>query len=186
MSPCHYVTGQILPPDRRILFLQQSGARIYCSLANSALACRTVGMSGSASFRDSGWHRKWPPSSPREMGCAPVAISYNTTPNAQDLGKYDILPLSVGTDPALALQTRRGTGYKVPFSKGLWYRGMFPRDGACAELEDWFDPRRHRTDYIPTGFKGYGVQTRAVPGHPFGLQLSDADRAALIAFLRTV
>jgi hypothetical protein len=108
-------------------------------------------------------------------------------PSAQDLKKYDIFPLSVGTDPALALQTRRGTGYyKVPSLKGLWYRGMFAHDGSCAELEDWFDPRRHRRDYVPTGFKGYGVQTRAVPGHPFGLQLSNADRAALVAFLRTL
>ncbi len=33
---------------------------------------------------------------------------------------------SVGTDPFLALKTRRGTGYyKVPSLKGVWYRGPF-------------------------------------------------------------
>ena len=56
---------------------------------------------------------------------------------------YDILPISVGTDPALTMRTRRGTGYyKVPSFKGVWYRGMFPHDGSCATLEDWFDPQR--------------------------------------------
>jgi mono/diheme cytochrome c family protein len=100
---------------------------------------------------------------------------------------YDILPISVGTDPGLALLTRRGTGYyKVPSLKGLWYRGMFPHDGSCATLEDWFDPRRLSPDYIPTGFKGYQVEHRAVPGHEFGLKLSPDDKRALMAFLRTL
>jgi hypothetical protein len=101
--------------------------------------------------------------------------------------RYDILPVSVGTDPDLALRTRRGTGYyKVPSLKGLWYRGMFPHDGSCATLEDWFDPRRLRDDYVPTGFKGYGVEKRAVPGHQFGLHLNTEEKSALLAFLRTL
>ena|SRR5215471_6790301 len=88
----------------------------------------------------------------------------------------------------LALKTRRGTGYyKVPSLKGLWYRGMFPHDGSCATLEDWFDPRRMRDDYEPTGFTGPpGVTARAVKGHPFGLNLSSEDKRALIAFLNTL
>ena len=101
--------------------------------------------------------------------------------------KYDILPMSVGTDPKLALQTRRGTGYyKVPSLKGVWYRGPFEHSGLVATLEDWFDPKRLQDDYVPTGFKGYGVKTRAVKGHEFGLQLSAADKRALIAFLKTL
>lgn len=101
--------------------------------------------------------------------------------------KYDILPISVGTDPDLTLKTRRGTGYyKVPSLKGVWYRGMFPHDGSCATLEDWFDPRRLKDDYVPTGFKGYGVTTRPVKGHEFGLKLSQDDKRALIAFLKTL
>ena len=39
---------------------------------------------------------------------------------------------------------------------------------------------------MPSGFKGYKVTTRAVPGHPFGLDLSADDKAALIAFLKTL
>jgi CxxC motif-containing protein (DUF1111 family) len=106
---------------------------------------------------------------------------------AEHLEKYDILPRSVGTDPALALKTRRGTGYyKVPSLKGVWYRGPFEHNGSVATLEDWFDPRRLRDDYVPTGFRGAGMKTRAVKGHAFGLDLSAADRKALIAFLKTL
>jgi hypothetical protein len=98
----------------------------------------------------------------------------------------DILPISVGTDPNLTFKTRRGTGYyKVPSVKGVWCRGMFPHDVSCATLEDWFHPRRLRADYVPTGFKGYGIQPRAVKGHEFGLRLSADDKRALIAFLKT-
>ncbi len=101
--------------------------------------------------------------------------------------KYDILPISVGTDPNLTMKTRRGTGYyKVPSLKGVWYRGMFGHSGWCATLDDWFDPRRVRDDYLPTGFKPYGAKTYAVKGHPFGLDLSEEDRKALIAFLKTL
>jgi hypothetical protein len=103
------------------------------------------------------------------------------------LEKYDILQISVGTDPNLTLKTRRGTGYyKVPSLKGVWYRSMFGHSGWCATLEDWFDPRRTRDDYVPTGFKPYGAKTYAVKGHPFGLRLSEDDRKALIAFLKTL
>lgn len=103
----------------------------------------------------------------------------------EHLKVYDILPISVGTDTALTLRTRRGTGYcKVPSLKGLWYRGMFPHDGSCATLEDWFDLHRLSDNYVPTGFKGYGIEKRAVPGHEFGLRLPSEDKQALIAFLK--
>ena len=55
-----------------------------------------------------------------------------------------------------------------------------------ATLEDWFDAARLHEDYIPTSWKGYGVKTRAVKGHEFGLKLSNEDKNALIAFLRTL
>jgi Di-haem oxidoreductase, putative peroxidase len=101
--------------------------------------------------------------------------------------KYDILPISVGTDPDLTLKTRRGTGYyKVPSLKGVWYRSMFGHSGWCATLEDWFDPRRVRDDYVPTGWKPHDRRTYAVKGHSYGLNLSDEDRGALIAFLKTL
>jgi hypothetical protein len=41
-------------------------------------------------------------------------------------------------------------------------------------------------DYVPTGFKGYQVERRAVPGHGFGLRLPSDEKRALIAFLKTL
>jgi len=106
---------------------------------------------------------------------------------ADHLKKYDILPISVGTDSNLTMKTRRGTGYyKVPSLKGVWYRSMFGHSGWCATLEDWFDLDRTRDDYVPTGFKPYAAKTYAVKGHSFGLGLSVEDKKALIAFLRTL
>ena len=67
----------------------------------------------------------------------------------------------------------------MPSLKGVWYRGPFEHNGSVATLEDWFDPRRLRDDYVPTGWKGYGVKT-AVKGHEFGLELSAEDKRALI------
>jgi cytochrome c2 len=114
-----------------------------------------------------------------------LAEGFTPPPGAEK--KYDIQPISVGTDPNLARKTRRGTGYyKVPSLKGVWYRSMFGHGGWCATLEDWFDPRRTHDDSVPTGFKPYSAKTYAVKGHPFGLNLSEEDRQALIAFLKTL
>ena len=101
--------------------------------------------------------------------------------------RLEVMKSRVGTDPSLALRTRKGTGYyRIPSLRGLWYRGLFEHSGSVASLEDWFDPRRLRDDYVPTGFRGPGVAKRAVPGHTFGLDLPPADKAALIAFLKTL
>lgn len=101
--------------------------------------------------------------------------------------RLDISTRRVGTDPGLALKTRKGTGYyKIPSLRGLWYRGLYEHSGSIASLEDWFDARRLRDDYIPTGWRGPGVTSRAVPGHEFGLDLSDQQKTELIAFLRSL
>jgi hypothetical protein len=101
--------------------------------------------------------------------------------------RADIIPISVQTDPNLALRTRKGTGfYKVPSLKGVWYRGLYGHEGAVAKLEEWFDAARLRKDYRPSGFRGVGVSTRAIVGHEFGLNLAPQDKRALIAFLRTL
>jgi len=104
------------------------------------------------------------------------------------LRTYGVTEFSLGTDPVLTLETRRGTGYyKIPSLLGVWYRGPFEHNGSVATLEDWFDPRRLSDDYLPTGWKGPpGTERRAVKGHPFGLNLPLEDRQALIAFLRTL
>ncbi len=120
----------------------------------------------------------------------PLYTANSLTPAAgfrvppEHLRNYDIIPVVVGTDSALALQTRRGTGYyKVPSLLGVWYRSGFGHSAWCENLEDWFDPNRLRGDYVATGFQtGPGL----VKGHEFGLRLAEADRRALIAFLRTL
>jgi hypothetical protein len=105
----------------------------------------------------------------------------------EHLNKYDILNVPMETDPRLTLQTRRGTGYyKVPSLRGVWYRSAFEHNGSVATLDDWFDERRLREDYVPTKFAGYGVKTRAVRGHEFGLKLPDVEKKSLIAFLKTL
>ncbi len=99
-----------------------------------------------------------------------------------------IMRQRVNTDPTLTLTTRRGTGfYKVPSLRGVWYRGPFEHNGSVATLEDWFNPARTNDNYVPTGWKGPpGTRTRAVKGHESGLDLSEGDRGALIAFLKTL
>jgi mono/diheme cytochrome c family protein len=102
-----------------------------------------------------------------------------------DLRKTDdILPISLGTDPALALQTRRGTGfYKVPSLRGVWYRTGIGHAGQAETLEEWFDPARLQDDYVP---KGFHLDPGPIEGHEKGLALSPEDRKALITFLKTL
>ncbi|MBZ5604122.1 MAG: hypothetical protein LAO79_17625 [Acidobacteriia bacterium] len=96
----------------------------------------------------------------------------------------DILDVSVRTDPMLTLRTRRGTGfYKVPSLQGVWFRSAFGHTGQADTLEEWFDPARLKADYVPRGYhRGPGP----ILGHEFGLKLSQVDRRALIAFLKTL
>ena len=113
------------------------------------------------------------------------AVGFQVPPGHRE--KYDVMSRSVETDPTLTLQTRRGTGYyKVPSLRGVWYRGMFGHSGWAATLEDWFDPRRVEDGYVPTGWKPHDRTAYPVQGHEFGLDLSDDDRRALIAFLKTL
>ena len=108
---------------------------------------------------------------------APLYTSNTLTPAAgfsipgAHRPRYGIIDRSVGTDPELAMRTRKGTGYyKVPSLKGAWYRGPFQHAGAVGTLDEWFDPER----------------PGRVPGHLFGLTLDADDRRALIAFLETL
>lgn len=102
-------------------------------------------------------------------------------PNKADIRR------SVGTDPGLALKTRKGTGfYKIPSLRGVWDRPRLLHDGAVTTLEELFDPARLEPSYEPSGWSPPGVTKRAVPGHTFGLDLDARDKAALLAFLRSL
>jgi cytochrome c553 len=128
-------------------------------------------------------------------GCAvchtpPLYTANKVTPATgfrvpDDLRKsVDILAVSVGTDPALAMQTRRGTGfYKIPSLRGVWFRNGFGHAGAADTLDEWLDPERLKQDYVP---KGYHRGPGPIQGHEFGLKLLQGDKQALIAFLKTL
>ena len=101
--------------------------------------------------------------------------------------RNDILPVSVGTDPGLALRTRKGTGlYKIPSLRGVWYRPRLLHDGSLASLEEMFDRSRLSAAYISKGWNPPGTRTRAIGGHVFGLELNADEKAALLAFLRSL
>jgi len=60
-----------------------------------------------------------------------LTLALGFTPPKDKPASLDVLPISVGTDPGLALSTRKGTGYyKVPSLRGLWYRGHYLHDGS--------------------------------------------------------
>jgi hypothetical protein len=72
----------------------------------------------------------------------------------------------IGTDPRVGLSADRGTGgYRVPSLYGVGSRGALWHDASMPDLTTLFDPAR--------------VQ----PGHRFGLDLPDAERDALVAWL---
>jgi hypothetical protein len=131
----------------------------------------------------------------RQQGCSgchtpPLYTNNKLTPAAgfkvpDDLRKTDdILNVSVGTDPTLTMQTRRGTGfYKVPSLRGVWFRTGFGHGGWAATLEEWLDPTRLKEDYVPNGFH---LGPGPIKGHEFGLQLAPDDKRDLIAFLKTL
>ena len=116
-----------------------------------------------------------------------LTLAQGFTPPADAPASLDVLRISVGTDPGLALRTRKGTGYyKVPSLKGVWYRGHYLHDGAAASLEELFDPDRVKDTHVPGGWLPPGRKTQATSGHPFGLSLLPAERAQLVAFLKTL
>src|SRR5215831_16238132 len=116
-----------------------------------------------------------------------LTLAQGFTPPANHPNKPDIADISVGTDPGLAMKTRKGTGfYKIPSLRGIWYRPLLLHDGSVASLEEMFDPDRMKPDHVPGGWKGPGITKRAIPGHPFGLGLNTEDRQALLAFLRSL
>jgi cytochrome c5 len=88
----------------------------------------------------------------------------------------------IGTDPILGLSADRGTGcYRVPSLLGVGSRGPLLHDGTVPSIDALFDPAR-LTDGFTQRLHGSGP----VLGHPFGVDLPDDDRQALIAYLHTL
>jgi mono/diheme cytochrome c family protein len=116
-----------------------------------------------------------------------LTLARGFTPPKDIPATLDVLTISVGTDPGLALATRKGTGYyKVPSLRGVWYRGHYLHDGSVASLEELFDPDRLKPSHVPGGWIPPGEKTHAIQGHEFGLALKPNEREELLAFLRTL
>lgn len=95
-----------------------------------------------------------------EANCGRCHHADGTTAGAVD-------PFEVGTDPTLADAPGRGTGlYRIPTLVGVRDRELLMHDGSVRGLDELFDPQR-----LPSG------------AHPFGLELDDAARARLRAFV---
>jgi hypothetical protein len=124
---------------------------------------------------------------PPDYTSGKLTLAQGWEPPANHPNRDDILRVSVGTDPGLALKTRKGTGlYKVPTLRGVWYRPRLLHDGSVTTLEEMFDPARLAAEYEPKGWNPPGVTKRAVPGHTFGLSLTAAEKRDLLAFLRSL
>ena len=88
----------------------------------------------------------------------------------------------VGTDPRLGLSPDRGTGfYRVPSLRGVAARPTLFHDGALPGLDALLDPTR-----VDDGYQGGARGPGPVTGHVFGLDLSAEDRAALLAYVRSL
>jgi mono/diheme cytochrome c family protein len=116
-----------------------------------------------------------------------LTLAEGFTPPPDRPFALDLVPICVGTDPGLALKTRKGTGYyKVPSLKNLWYRGRYLHDGSVASLEEMFNPDRLKDTHVPGGWHLPGTISGAIRGHRFGLTLSLEEREQLLAFLKTL
>ena len=113
------------------------------------------------------------------------ALGYDVPVSHPNIG--DVRDHTVGTDPGLALRTRKGTGfYKIPSLRGLWYRPRLLHDASIVSLEELFDAARLDPQYERKGWTPPGVTRGAIPGLEFLTRLSQEDKVALIAFLRSL
>ena len=71
----------------------------------------------------------------------------------------------------------------MPSLRGVWFRNGFGHGGQADTLEEWLDPARLNADYVP---KGFHLGPGPIQGHEFGLRLRPEEKAALIAFLKTL
>ena len=93
-----------------------------------------------------------------------------------------VLVAKVGTDPALANGGARGTGtYRPPALVRVADAAPYFHHGAVPTLDDVLSPARLEASYAKSPL-GKG----AVKGHEFGLDLPKDDRAAVVAYLRTL
>lgn len=115
-----------------------------------------------------------------------LTIAEGFKPNDRYSRLADVMGETVGTDPGLALKTRKGTGlYRVPSLRMVWLDNCFLHNGEIGSLEELFDPKRLQPDFRSSNWAAK-VPAHAVSGHPFGMNLDAQDRTALTSFLKTL
>lgn len=88
----------------------------------------------------------------------------------------------VGTDSALAMGKARGTGYlRTPALVRVARGAPYLHHGAVASVAELLSPERLAPGY-GKGANGAG----AVPGHPYGTELTAAERASLAAYVEAL
>ena len=113
-----------------------------------------------------------------------LAAGYH--PSEAVMSSTGAMNVSVGTDPNLAMKTRKGTGfYRIPSLRMVWMEACLLHDGSIGTLEEFFNPDRLKSDFRSSNWSPV-TAPHAVAGHEFGLTPNPADKAALIAFLRTL
>lgn len=89
---------------------------------------------------------------------------------------------TIGTDRALAFGGARGTGkYRPPALVRVSAAAPYFHQGAVPTLEDVLSPARLAPSYAKSP-----IAKGAVSGHTYGTDLPAADRAALVAYLRSL
>ncbi len=115
-----------------------------------------------------------------------LTLARGFEPDSEEKKQLDLINLSVGTDPGLALRTRKGTGfYRVPSLRMIWTNAAFFHNGSIGSLEEMFNPDRLKPDFRSSNWN-IGTPSHAVTGHPFGLDLNAEDRQSLVKFLKTL
>jgi hypothetical protein len=161
----------------------------HVSVATLAVRCETLFITSSRepgrvpralSWAISRYYRSLPPPSPLPLSLDPDEVARGeeifdaatcTSCHVPPLYTSDrqITVEDIGTDPEAGLSPSRVSGhYRIPSLRGVGGNAPYLHHGAFDTLEAMFDPAREE------------------PGHPYGLELDDADRAALLAFLRSL
>lgn len=126
-----------------------------------------------------------PPARPAEEGSEPGAIVFARECgrcHSSRIGSGDLVDaVELGTDTELALGRARGTGrYRPAPLVRVADAAPYFHHGAVPSLEDLLS-----SDRLAPGYTRSPAGPGPVPGHPFGLELSSEDRAALLAHLRS-
>ncbi len=90
-----------------------------------------------------------------------LTLAAGFTPSPEEFKEFDIINVSVGTDPGLAMKTRKGTGfYRVPSLRMLWTNSCFLHDGSIGTLEEMFNPDRLKPGFRSSNWSRIRRPTR--------------------------